>query len=381
MLTVFHLLTPTLASIPLWSQYKSILEHSLDFLARNLHSAGLAVIVFTILIKTALMPLTIKSIKSSKSMQELQPKIKELQKKHGKDRQKLSQETMKLYSQYQVNPMAGCLPMIIQIPIFFGLYRAISSLTSGSSDYSTFWHGSFLWLHSLDTSDPYKILPILAGVFQFIQTKMMKPQGQGKSSDPQQAMMNSMMNFMPLMVVVFGWGFHSGPVLYWVTQSVFSVVQQWLITGWGSMKDWVPGLPEMAEHRRLGYRAPRDLDAFVVVTGDAAARPGVMGWFNRKMQEAQANANAGRDKSAPEAETDVIETTGKAVVGPKGVRPVKKTSPASRAATKQAKAGATGGDDESAPGGASSNGHSSNGAAAPAVARRSRPKKEPGAPA
>ncbi|CAN5582361.1 hypothetical protein BH09VER1_BH09VER1_56370 [soil metagenome] len=364
-------------SIPGWPQYKSLLEHSLDFLARNLHSAGLAVIVFTILIKTALMPLTIKSIKSSKSMQELQPKIKELQKKHGKDRQKLSQETMKLYSQYQVNPMAGCLPMIIQIPIFFGLYRSISALTSGNSDYSNYWHGSFLWLHSLGTPDPYKILPILAGVFQFIQTKMMKPQGQGKSSDPQQAMMNSMMNFMPLMVVIFGWNFHSGPVLYWVTQSVFIVVQQWLITGWGSMKDWVPGLPEMPEHRRLGYRAPRDLDAFVVMTGEAPPKPGAMRWFNRKMQESQATANASRDAKA-EPESDVIETTGKAVVA-KGTRPVKKTSPASRAASKQAKPPAPDdGDDADEP---SSNGHSSNGATAPAVARRSRPKKiEPSAP-
>ena len=83
----------------------------------------------------------------------------------------------------------------------------------------------------------------------------------GKATDPQQAMMNKMMNFMPLMVVVFGWDFASGPVIYWVTQSVYSVVQQWLITGWGSMKDWFPDLPEMPEHRQLGYRAPRDLDA------------------------------------------------------------------------------------------------------------------------
>src|SRR5438094_584938 len=81
-LTVFHQMMPILAAIPLWDQYKSILEHSLDFLAKNLHNAGIAVIVFTILIKTLLMPLTITSIKSSKAMQELQPKIKELQKKH-----------------------------------------------------------------------------------------------------------------------------------------------------------------------------------------------------------------------------------------------------------------------------------------------------------
>ena len=371
MLTVFHQLTPVLAAIPLWSQYKSLLEHALDFLAKNLHNGGLAVIVFTILIKTLLMPLTITSIKSSKAMQELQPKIKELQKKHGKDRQKLSQETMKLYSQHRVNPMAGCLPMIIQIPIFFGLYRAITSLSNGNSGFSHYWSGQFLWLHSLNVSDPYKILPIAAGVFQFIQTKMMKPQGQGKSSDPQQAMMNTMMNFMPLMVVVFGWGFHSGPVIYWVTQSIFSVVQQWFITGWGSMKDWIPGLPELPEHRRLGYRAPRDLDEVVVMSGAAAKPAGVMGWFNQKMQEAQANANASREK-ATEPAPDVIETTGRATA-PKGARPVKRTSPASRAASKRPVEGSDG--VGPAPRYASE-GRSSNGATAPPVARRSKPKRD-----
>ncbi len=72
-----------------------------------------------------------------------------------------------------------------------------------------------------------------------------------------------MMNFLPITVVLFGWGFASGPVIYWVTQSVYSVIQQWLITGWGSMKDWFPWLPEMPEHRRLGYKPPRDPSEFV----------------------------------------------------------------------------------------------------------------------
>ena len=278
-----------IGAIPIWDQYVTGLEHVLDFFARVTHSPGLAVILFTIAIKTILLPLTIKSIRSSKAMQELQPKVKELQKKYGKDRQRLSQETMALYQQYQVNPLAGCLPMVIQIPIFFGVYRAISHLSQGNSsiDPSQYWENGFLWLKSLDTSDPYKILPILAGVFQFIQTRMSRPGGQGKPSDPQQAMMNTMMNFMPLMVVVFGWGFHSGPVIYWVTQSVYSVVQQWLIAGWGSMKDWFPRLPELPEHRQLGYRAPRNLDEVVVVSGEPKEQKGIMGWMQRKADEAQ----------------------------------------------------------------------------------------------
>jgi len=280
-------------SIPIWNQYVDFLEYVLnDILAENLRSGGLAIIVFTILVKTLLLPLTIKSTRSSKAMQELQPKIAELKKKHGKDRQELSARTMELYRQYQVNPMAGCLPVLVQIPIFFGVYSAISSLSKGNEGH---FADPFLWLPSLGEPDPYKILPFVAAGFQFVQTKMMRPSGQGKPSDPQQAMMNTMMNFMPLMVIFFGWSFISGAVLYWATQSVYSVVQQWLITGWGQMKDWFPNLPEMPEHRRLGYVAPRNLDDVIVVSGEAAEPPkGVMGWMQKRMAEAEKQQAARR---------------------------------------------------------------------------------------
>ncbi len=281
---------PVALSFPGWSQYVNGLESVLNWLANGLNSGGLAIIVFTILVKTALMPLTVQSLRSSKAMQELQPKIKELQKKHGKDRQRLSQETMKLYSEHRVNPMAGCLPMLIQIPIFFGVYQAIVNLSRSEQGQ---WANGFLWLNDLGAADPIKVLPIAAGVFQFVQTKMMRPAYQ-KVTDPQQAMMNTMMNFMPLTVILFGWGFASGAVVYWVAQSVFSVVQQWFITGWGSMKEWAPALPELPEHRRIGYRPPRALDDVVVLSGDedgVPARPtGAMGWFQRKMEEAQQQA-------------------------------------------------------------------------------------------
>ena len=353
-----------IAAIPVWDQYVEFLERVLDFLARTFHSGGIAVIVFTILVKTLLLPLTIRSVRSSKSMQELQPKIKELQKKYGKDRQKISQETMALYQQYQVNPLAGCLPMVIQIPIFFGVYRAILHLSNGTSgiDASHYWSQSFLWLPSLADADPYHILPVMAGVFQFIQTRMSRPAGQGKPSDPQQAMMNTMMNFMPLMVVFFGWGFASGPVIYWVTQSIYSVVQQWLIAGWGAMKDWFPMLPELPEHRQLGYKAPRNLDDVVVVTGDGAKpqQSGIMGWMQRKADEAQvtrakmddqrnqSSGNSGKgggsggagsgskgksggksssaSSSSSSADDLVVETGAPAAPAMKAPRPIKKAS-------------------------------------------------------
>jgi YidC/Oxa1 family membrane protein insertase len=276
-------------NIPIWNQYVDFLVNVLDSLTTLFSSAGLGIIAFTIIVKTLMLPLTVKALQSSKAMQELQPKIKELQKKHGNDRQRISQETMALYQQYRVNPMAGCLPMLIQIPIFLGLYNAIMRLsTSGAG----LWEQGFFWLPSLAHPDPWHLLPIVAGLFQFVQTQMMRPANQPKSTDPQQAMMNSVMNIMPLTVVFFGWSFAAGPVLYWATQSVYSVVQQWFITGWGNFIKWAPFLPELPEHRRLGYRPPRDLDSVVVVSGDGqpVLAPGPMGWLQRKMDEAQKQA-------------------------------------------------------------------------------------------
>src|SRR3954469_12380679 len=287
-----------LVDIPIWNLYVHLLVGFLDGLASLFHNSGLAIIGFTIIVKTLMLPLTVKALRSSKAMQELQPKIKELQKKHGNDRQRISQETMALYQQYRVNPMAGCLPMVIQIPIFLGLYRSIMLLsTSGAG----LWDQGFLWLPSLAHPDPWHILPILAGLFQFVQTQMMRPANQPKSTDPQQAMMNSVMNVMPLTVVFFGWSFAAGPVVYWATQSVYSVAQQWFITGWGSLGKWAPFLPELPEHKRWGYRPPRSLDEVVVVSGQGQPvyGPGPMGWLQRKINEAQQQAMAGNSAQEP----------------------------------------------------------------------------------
>jgi YidC/Oxa1 family membrane protein insertase len=307
-LDTIPMVTP--AAIPIWDQYVDFIKWSLDELAGIFSSAGLAIIGFTIIIKTILLPLTIKSTRSSKNMQELQPKIKELQKKFGKDRQKLSQETMALYQAYGVNPMAGCLPMLIQIPIFFGLYRGIDNLSRSGTGA---WDTGFMWLDSLHSADPYKILPILAGVLQFVQSRMMRPANQGKITDPQQAIMNQMMNFMPLMVVFFGWQFASGPVIYWVAQSAYSVVQQWFITGWGSLKDWFPWLPELPDHRRLGYVKPRDLSEVVVVSGEPREQKGAQGWLMKRMEEAQKN-QAARQEAATKARKSRASTTNDDVI-------------------------------------------------------------------
>lgn len=271
-------------AIPVWDQYTDLVEWVLGELAGIFNNGGLAIIAFTIIIKTILLPLTIKSTKSTKAMQELAPKIKEIQKKHGADRQAASAEQMALYQQYGVNPMAGCLPMLIQMPIFFGVYFGIRDLSTHGSGA---WDQGFLWIQDLAQADPIHVLPILAGIFQMIQTRMLRPAHQ-KITDPQQQMMNTMMTFLPLSVVIFGWGFASGPVLYWVVQAMYSVVQQWFIGGWGAIGEWFPWLPELPEHRRLGYQAPRNIDDVVVVSGQKPEPKGRMAkWMAAQQEKAQ----------------------------------------------------------------------------------------------
>jgi YidC/Oxa1 family membrane protein insertase len=264
--------------LPVWSQFVDLIEWGLVFIADYTGSAGLSIVIFTVIVKTILLPLTVKALRSTLSMQELQPKVKELQKKLGKDRQRLSAETMKLYQEHGVNPMSGCLPMIAQIPVFFGLYFAVRSLSQQGVGV---WGEGFLWIPDLAQADPWKVLPFAAAIFQFVQMRMTRPHGQGPPDDPQQRMMYTMMNFMPLMVIVIGWTFASGPVLYWAASALYSVIQQWFITGWGSMKDWFPWLPELPDQKRLGYEDPERRRQ----RAEASRERGLFGAINRKMEE------------------------------------------------------------------------------------------------
>src|SRR5437867_2162550 len=164
-------------------------------------SAGIAIIVFTLLARLIILPLTLKSLQSTRKMQELQPQIKEIQRKYGKDQQKLSEETMKLYKEYKVNPAGGCLPMLLQFPIFIGVYQAVIRLTqvsvaehaagklidvlsgSGANVASLAalklsdprLYGSFLWLKNLGVPDPFYILGVLSVIFQLMVQLMATP--------------------------------------------------------------------------------------------------------------------------------------------------------------------------------------------------------------
>ncbi|WP_440897375.1 membrane protein insertase YidC [Amphibacillus sp. Q70] len=183
-------------------------------------SFGLAIIVVTLGFRLILVPLNVKQLKSSKAMQEIQPKIKEIQEKYSskdaKTQEKLQQEQMKLFKEHNVNPMAGCLPMFVQMPILMALYQSIMR-TPGLQD------GTFLWFE-LSQPDPFYILPIVAAAATFLQQKLTMAgasTGQG-AANPQMSMMLYM---MPIMIGVMSLFFPAALSLYWVVGNVFMVIQ------------------------------------------------------------------------------------------------------------------------------------------------------------
>ncbi len=187
----------------------------LKWLYQYVHNYGIAIIILTILIKVIFWPLGNKSYESMKKMQKLQPKMKELQEKYKGDRQKLSQETMALYRTHKINPMSGCLPMLIQIPVFFGLYKTL--LYAIELRHSPF----FWWIQDLSDKDPYYITPIIMGVTMWLQQKM-TPMG----GDPMQ---QKVMLWMPVIFTFLFLNFPSGLVIYWLFNNVISIGQQYYI--------------------------------------------------------------------------------------------------------------------------------------------------------
>jgi len=199
----------------------------LKWLYSYTHNYGVAIILVTILIKIVFWPLTQKSIKSMQAMKKIQPKIAQVREKYKDDREKLNQELMGLYKTYKVNPMGGCLPMVLQIPVFIAFYRMLNTAVE-------LRHEPFmLWINDLTAPDrlnigipiPYlggiPVLTILMGISMFVQQKMTPSTG-----DPRQ---EQIMLLMPVVFTVFFINFPAGLVLYWLVNNILSIVQQYWI--------------------------------------------------------------------------------------------------------------------------------------------------------
>lgn len=187
----------------------------LNFLYAFVHNYGIAIIILTTLVKIIFWPLGNLSYKSMREMQKIQPKITALKEKYKNDQTKIGQETMALYRAHKINPLSGCLPMLIQIPVFFGLYKAL--LYSIELRHSPF----FWWIQDLSAKDPYYITPIIMGMTQFVQQKMTPAMG-----DPMQA---KIMLLMPLILTFFFLNFPAGLVIYWLFNNILSIGQQFYI--------------------------------------------------------------------------------------------------------------------------------------------------------
>jgi YidC/Oxa1 family membrane protein insertase len=233
-------------------------------------SWGWTIILFTLVIKLVTLPLTRKQLQSTKATQALQPKMRELQQKYGKDRQKLAEEQQKMYKEAGINPLGGCLPLLIQLPILWALYQSLYVLAyryQGTP--APFLWIPDLWIPSLSAAEyqginfqgtkwiqgtiqaqnyalliAYFSLPLIMLVTQLLLQKMSQPpkEPKGGNQDSQSAMMNQMMMFMPIMFGYITLGLPAGLTLYWTVSNILSVGQQYFVTGWGSVADWIPAL-------------------------------------------------------------------------------------------------------------------------------------------
>ncbi|WP_028587970.1 membrane protein insertase YidC [Desulfocurvus vexinensis] len=226
---------------PVMSKYLSLAPHGLDSLVTYgffdvisvplmkgllyIHSVvgnwGVAIIILTIIIKLAFWPLSQKSYQSMNKMKKIQPLMAKVREQYKDDRQKMNEEMMRLYKTYKVNPAGGCLPMLLQIPVFLALYQALIGAVE-------LRHAAFIahlpftdivWLADLSAKDPFYITPLVMGATMFLQQKMTPAPG-----DPTQA---KIMLFMPVIFTFMFLNFPSGLVVYWLVNNVLSIAQQW----------------------------------------------------------------------------------------------------------------------------------------------------------
>jgi len=205
------------------------------------HDFGMAVITLTVTIRLLFYPLMVRSIKSQKSLSELQPKIQEIQSKYKDDKEKQARATMELYQKEKINPFGGCLPLLIQLPILFALYRVFwQGFQPEAMDmlYSFVPHPGAInptFLGIINLGEASLVLAVLAGITQFFQTRMITPKTpKSKKEEGQMAQFSGMMQkqmlyFFPIFTVFILWKLPAAIGLYWVITALFSILQQYLI--------------------------------------------------------------------------------------------------------------------------------------------------------
>lgn len=221
-------------------------------------SLALSIIVLTLIVRLAMFPLTLKQLKSTKATQAIQPLIADVRKKY-KDQREQYAAMQAIYKEYGVNPASGCLPLLVQLPVLYGLFFALNFVFNAAkhpvTELATLnnfiypflpkltappsvlmpWFGGPINLAQTNASQGIFLLPILAGVATFLQLRMSQPRTRSGAKDAMTQQMAIMQYIMPVITIFFSWQFASGLALYWTTTSIFSMVQQYFVTGWGSL--------------------------------------------------------------------------------------------------------------------------------------------------
>lgn len=251
----------------MWQQllYHPILNLLVFFYQILFQNLGLAILAMTVVLRSALIPLTLPTLKAAQKQKGLTPELKKLQEKYKNNKEKLAKAQMELYRQHGVNPAAGCLPQILQLIMLIALYQAFIQVLSNDGQailkLNEILYFDFLKLDpgriintrfgpwTLSQPDRFFVLPILAGLSQLLLSKMMRPATEkslekakktpDKSDDLMYTMQEQMLYLMPLMTVFIGWRLPSGLVLYWLATTVFSLVQQYFVSGLGELEPWL----------------------------------------------------------------------------------------------------------------------------------------------
>jgi YidC/Oxa1 family membrane protein insertase len=240
-----------------------------------IHDFGLAVVIVTVAIRLALFPVFRAQVRSSRAMQELAPAMNDIKKKYGKDRQQLALEQQKLYKERGISPLGGCLPMLVFFPVLFAMYAAFQQVggLSGATaltyqqlnervlwpfikplfadrppgetiDLTAHW---LPWVSSLAHPDHLFFnfigpLPIISALLQLVASVQALPRNPPQTDDPTQRTMQSMTYYLPLITVVFFKDLASGVFIYYITTTIFQIIQQYFVMGWGQLPRWLPFL-------------------------------------------------------------------------------------------------------------------------------------------
>lgn len=207
----------------------NILGHILRIIFEFVKNYGWSIVAFTFFVKLLLLPLMIKQIKSQKSMQDIQPKIKEIQEKYKNKPEKQQEELMKVYQEGKINPLAGCLPLLIQMPILIGLFNVLREpvkygVFENAAAATQAAQAGFLWIQDISATGSIS-LALISGISAYFMQKMM-----ATGDEQTENMMKSMTYVMTAMSFFWGYSFPAGLAIYWITSNIFSIAQYQLIT-------------------------------------------------------------------------------------------------------------------------------------------------------